>query len=261
MDRGNIEKIAHTAEDRLLLAKLWDKINAGMRRQIPANTAFLSAREQALCQYLFGNTLGLCYFGGYDGAERRMLVYLPEHLDEQYLLGEDSPIVCLRATYYENDPLSHRDFLGALMGAGIGRETVGDICVGKGSCDFFVTAEIAPYILQSFTDAGRTKLRIDAIGLTQAQIPEPETREIRDTLASLRLDSVISAGFRIGRSLAAQHVAAGKAAIDGLPCEKPDKAVAEGAKISVRGLGKICLRCVNGQTKKGRISVVIDRYV
>ena len=77
----------------------------------------------------------------------------------------------------------------------------------------------------------------------------------------MRLDSVISSGFRIGRSLASQYVSAGKAAIDGLPCEKPDKAVVEGAKISVRGLGKIKLTSVNGQTKKGRISVVIDRYV
>jgi RNA-binding protein YlmH len=99
------------------------------------------------------------------------------------------------------------------------------------------------------------------IPLSEAHIPEPEVKEIRDTLASLRLDSVISAGFRIGRSLAAQYVSAGKAAIDGLPCEKPDKAVAEGMKISVRGLGKIKLANVNGQTKKGRISVTIHRYV
>lgn len=147
------------------------------------------------------------------------------------------------------------------MGAGIGRETVGDICVDKVSCDFFVTAEIAPYLQQNFISAGRTKLRLRQIPLSEANIPEPEVREIRDTLASLRLDSVISSGFRIGRSLAAQYIASGKAAIDGLPCEKPDKPVPEGAKISVRGLGKIQLASVNGRTKKDRISVVIHRYV
>ena len=147
------------------------------------------------------------------------------------------------------------------MGAGISRESVGDICVGKGSCDFFVTAEIAPYLLQSFTSAGRTRLHLEAIPLNEAQIPEPEVKEIRDTLASLRLDSVISSGFRIGRSLAAQHVSAGKASINGLPCEKPDKLVDEGASVSVRGLGKIKLKSVNGQTQKGRISVIIHRYV
>ena len=260
MDRNKIEKIAQTPEDRVLLAKLWDKIDAGLRRDIPANTCFLSPRELELARYLFGEQAGLYRFGGYEDAERRMLVYLPDYLEEESLY-EDGPLICLRASFFENDSLSHRDFLGALMGAGIARETVGDICVGKGSCDFFVTAEIAPYILQNFTSAGRTKLHLTQIPLRQAQIPQPEVKEIRDTLASLRLDSVISSGFRIGRSLAAQHISAGKAAIDGLPCEKPDKPVAEGAKISVRGLGKIRLISVNGKTKKDRISVTIHRYI
>ena len=261
MDRNNIEKIAHTPEDRLLLAKLWDKINAGIRKNIPANTCFLSPRELEMAKFLFGEREGLHAFGGYGDAERKMLVYLPEYLETDSLLAEDSPCICLRATFYQGDSLSHRDFLGSLMGAGIGRETVGDICVGKDSCDFFVTAEIAPYILQNFLSAGRTKLSLRQVPLTEAQIPEPEVKEIRDTLASLRLDSVISSGFRIGRGLAAQYVNAGKAALDGLPCEKPDKAVSEGMKISVRGLGKIKIAAVNGRTKKDRISVVIHRYV
>lgn len=261
MDRNNIEKIAQSAEDKVLLAKLWDKINAGFRRDIPANTCFLSPRVLEMAKYLFGEQPGLYAFGGYEDAERKMLVYLPEYLTEDSLYEEDAPLVCLRASFFENDALNHRDFLGALMGAGIGRETVGDICVGKGCCDFFVTAEIAPYIEQNFLSAGRTKLRISRIPLREAQIPEPEVKEIKDTLASLRLDSVISSGFRIGRSLAAQYVSAGKAAIDGLPCEKPDKAVSEGMKISVRGLGKIKLASVGGRTKKDRISVTIHRYV
>ena len=261
MDRNHIEKIAHSPEDRMLLAKLWDKINAGLRKNIPTHTAFLSPRELEMAKFLFGEPEGLYTFGGYGEAERKMLIYLPEYLDESALYAEDSPCICLRAEFYQGDSPNHRDFLGALMGAGIGRETVGDICVDKGSCDFFVTAEIAPYILQNFTSAGRTKLHLEQIPLTAANIPEPEVREIRDTLASLRLDSVISSGFRIGRSLAAQSVSAGKAAIDGLPCEKPDKTVAEGMKISVRGLGKIKIASVNGRTKKDRISVVIHRYV
>ena len=261
MDRSNIDKIAHTPEDKLLLAKIWDKLNAGMRRDIPAATCFLSPRELDMAKYLFGDVPGLQSFGGYPDAERRMLVYLPEYWDESFFQTEDAPLVCLRATFYEGDSLSHRDFLGALMGAGIGRETVGDICVSAASCDFFVTKEIAPYILQNFLSAGRTRLHLTQIPLSEVIIPEPETKEIRDTLASLRLDSVISSGFRISRGLATQHIAAGKAAIEGLPCEKPDKQLAEGCKISLRGLGKIKLETINGQTKKGRISVIIKRYL
>ena len=261
MDRSNIEKIAQNAEDKVLLAKVWDKINAGIRKNMISSTCFLSLRELDMTRYLFGDLEGLHSFGGYPDAERQMLVYLPEYLEESALMEEDSPLTCLRATFYEGDSPSHRDFLGALMGAGIARETLGDICVGKGSCDFFVTAEIAPYILQNFAGAGRTKLHLEQIPLTAVQVPEPETKEIRDTVASVRLDSVISSGFRIGRSAAAQYITAGKAAIDGLPCEKPDKTVPEGAKVSVRGLGKIKLKTVGGQTKKGRISITIDRYI
>lgn len=261
MDRSNIDKIAKTPEDRVLLAKVWDKINAGMRKSIPANSCFLSPRELELTRLLFGEPEGLHRFGGFPDAERQMLVYLPDYLDEESLYWDDSPVVCLRATYFEGDSLTHRDFLGALMGAGVARETVGDICVGKGSCDFFVSRDIAPYLLQSFDSAGRTRFRLTQIPLTEAQIPEPEIKEVKDTLASVRLDAVISSGFRIGRSLASDYVNAGKAAINGLPCTKPDKPVQEGDKISVRGLGKCKLAQVNGQTKKGRISVVIHRYV
>ena len=261
MDRSNIDKIAHTAEDKLLLAKLWDKITAGMRKNIIASTGFLSPREQEMARFLFGEQDGLHFFGGYEDAERKMLIFLPDYLDESVLIDDESPITCLRCSFYQGDNPSHRDFLGALMGEGISRESLGDICVGQGSCDFFATREIAPYILQNFTGAGRTKVHLQEIPVSNAEIPEPETKEIRDTVASLRLDSIISSGFRIGRSLACQYIAAGKAAIDGLPCEKPDKAVASGAKVSVRGLGKIRLTSINGETKKGRISVTIHKYI
>ena len=261
MDRNNIDKIAANGEDRVLLAKLWDKINAGIRRNIPAATGFLSPREQEMARYLFGDVPGLCAFGGYEEAERRCLCYIPDYLEDDWLYDEDSPVVCLRATFYDGDSPSHRDFLGGLMACGIARQTLGDICVGKGCCDFFVTAQIADFVEQNLTSVGRAKLRLQRIALQDAQIPEPEFKEIKDTVASLRLDSVISTGFRIGRSQASQFIAAGKAAIDGLPCEKPDKAVAEGMKISVRGLGKIKIHSVNGQTKKDRIWVVIHRYI
>lgn len=261
LDRNNLDKIAKTPEDRVLLARLWDKISAGMRKNILAATCFLAPREQEMANYLFGSAPGLSFFGGYPDSERNMLVYLPDYLDESGLFEEDSPIVCLRATYFQGDTLTHRDFLGALMGAGIAREAVGDICVGKGSCDFFVTEEISKYLLDSFSSAGRTRFRLSRVALRDAQIPEPEISEIKDTVASLRLDSVIASGFRIGRSLAAAQISAGKAAVNGLPVEKPDKPVSQGDKISLRGSGKILVYYVGGETKKGRISLVLHRYL
>lgn len=199
-------------------------------------------------------------FGGYEDAERKMCIFLPDYLDDSFLIDEESPVVCLRATFFKDESPTHRDFLGALMGCGITRESVGDILVGTNTCDFFVTEEIAPYILQNFESAGRVSLKLTKIALQDVAIPEQKFSEISDTVASVRLDSILSSGFRISRSTAGEYIAAGKTAIDGLICEKPDKGVAEGAKISVRGLGKIRLSKIGHTTKKGRISVIIHLY-
>ena len=147
------------------------------------------------------------------------------------------------------------------MGAGIKRETVGDICVGEGSCDFFLLTEMVPYVLQNLDYAGRTKLQLQRISLCDVRIPEPETKIIRDTVASCRLDSVISAGFRMSRARAAEQICSGAVAIDGLPCEKPDRQMEAGCVISLRGMGKIRLLQVLGQTRKGRLSVEIEQYM
>lgn len=260
MDRNNIDKIAQTAEDRVLLAKLWDKINAGIRKNIPAHTGFLSQRELQLAQFLFGDEPGLFRFGGYDDAERKMYIYLPDYLDDRFLVEETSPVICLRAAFFKDEAPTHRDFLGALMGSGITREAVGDILVGTNTCDFFVTEEIAPYILQNFENAGRVSLKLSKISLQDVAIPEQKFSEITDTVASVRLDSILASGFRISRGTAGAYIAAGKTAIDGLICEKPDETVPEGAKISVRGLGKIRLSQIGHTTKKGRISVILHRF-
>ena len=245
----------------MLLAKLWDKIDGGLRRNVPSSTCFLSPREQELARYLFGDAPGLTFFGGYDDAERRMLCYLPDYLDESALWAEDSPVVCLRATFFRGDTPTHRDFLGALMGAGIGRETVGDIYVATGRCDFLVTRDILPYVLQNLTDAGRTRLHLEQIPLSALEAPEQKTKQIRGTVSSLRLDGVVAEGFALSRSRAAEVIAAGKTELNYTLCTKPDRIVAEGDVISVRGLGKMRLEAVGGNTKKGRISIEICRYI
>ena len=257
LDRRNIEKIAQTTEDKVLLSRLWDKINTGISRNILSYTGFLSPREQEMAQFLFGNTDGLRFWGGYEGAQRKMLLYLPEYLQDL----EMGPIVCLEATFYEGDTLSHRDFLGALMGYGIDRSCVGDIWVEKGLCHFFVSADIAPHLLRDFDKAGRTALHLCSIPLSRFTPPEAQTEVLSDTVPSLRLDCIISSGFRISRSLAEGYIRSGNAAIDGLPSEKPDKTVSQGATVSVRGLGKIRLSEIGNRSKKDRIFVKIEKFM
>ena len=258
--RERIEKLTQDKDEAMLLARVYDRITTAEQRNIPAATAFLSPREQALAGQLLRG-MQPRFFGGTEAAERKMCVWLPDYLDEEWLQSEDGPCAAVRAEFFAQDSLSHRDFLGALMGAGIKRETVGDIFVSGGRCDFLVTREILPYVLQNLTSAGRAKLTLHEIPLDGLSVPQAQIKTIRDTVASLRLDSVVSSGFGLSRGKAALYIESGKTELDHLPCMKADKPVAEGDVISVRGLGKIRLEEISGTTKKGRTGIVISRFV
>ena len=238
----------------------YERITMAAQRNVPASSCFLSKREQMLVQELLRGE-EFVFFGGAALSEREVCCYLPEYLDESWLYSEGGPIAAVRASFYEQDRLTHRDFLGSLMGSGIKRETVGDIYVAGGSCDFLVLREILPYVLQNLTSAGRTKLSLQEISLADIQLPQQAVKTVRDTVPSLRLDGIISSGFfhfpRQGGGLCVGR----KAELNYLPCMKGDKQVSEGDLVSVRGLGKLRLEKVGGNTKKGRISIEISRFL
>ncbi len=190
-----------------------------------------------------------------------MCCYVPDYLEESWLTSEDSPCAAVRAEFRAEDAPNHRDFLGSLMGCGIKRETVGDIYVSREHCDFLVTREILPFVLQNLTSAGHAKLRLSVLPLSELCIPEQRVKLIRDTVSSLRLDGVVSSGFSISRGKAAEAIAAGRVELNAFVCMKGDKPVSEGDRISLRGLGKMRLKEVGGTTKKGRISILIERYL
>ena len=260
MDKAQrIEKIARIEEDRILLAKVYDKIMVGVCRQIPASTMFLTPREQQLVKTLFRD-VDVVFFGGVSGAERGICLYLPDYLSIDDLEGADCPVCAVRASFYAADDLCHRDFLGGLMACGIKRETVGDIFVSPGSCDFLVTREILPYLLQNFQSAGRTKLQLEQIALSDISVPEAKTEEIRTTVPSLRLDCIVGAGFGLARAKAADCIESGRVSLNDIPVLKPDKPAAEGDKISLRGMGKIQLKSIDGKTRKDRLGITVCRF-
>jgi len=254
-----IAKIAQTEDDKILFARLYDKLVGAHRKNIPGYTAFLSAREQVLLRQMLP-LMELRFFGGCDDTERNICCWLPEYLDEMSLYDEDGPVSAIRAEFYAKDVLIHRDILGGLMGVGIKRETVGDIYIHQGFCDFFVLREIEPYVLDNFLSAGRTKLHLEHISLKDVKHPEITVKEIRDTVPSLRLDCIVGSCFGMSRGKVSELVAAGKVSVNDLPCTKADKQLLEDDKISARGFGKFVLKQVGGRTKKDRISIMMERY-
>lgn len=259
-----IAALAYTPEDQVLLAQIWDRFSAGVRRNIPTATSFLSGREQILAEQLVRQgALGEpVFFGGSPNAERKVLCHVPDYYEpESYLMSEDGPLAALRVSFSAYDTLSHRDFLGSLMGQGIKRQVLGDIFPGEEHCDLLVLRDMADYFCRELTHVGRAKVETREISLSELTVPEQKVKVIRDTVASLRLDSIMASGFQLGRSKAAAHITSGKTEVNHVPVEKPDALVSEGDVISARGLGKVRVREVGGQTKKGRTALILEKYL
>ena len=193
------------------------------------------------------------------GAERTVAYYLPEYLAPEDWLA-DGVVACLRATFYEKNALTHRDMLGALMGAGLRRDAIGDIYVAEDHCDFFVLDELAQYLLDNLTSAGRTALKLRRLPLCEVERPPERLRELRVTVSSLRLDGVLSAAFHVSRADAAQAVNAGRVAVNGAVCVKPDRQLAPQDVLALRGKGKLRILSLDGETKKGRQAVTVGIY-
>lgn len=115
-------------------------------------------------------------------------------------------MTALRCTYRKEDTLTHRDFLGSLMAQGVTREKLGDILVSEGSCDLIVSRDIAPYLLKNVTSAGRVKLSVSEIELSELNVPALKVKEIRDTVSTLRLDAVAASGFSMSRGKAQELI-------------------------------------------------------
>ena len=263
MDKGALlDRLGLAGEDRLALAKVLDKAEQASGRNIPAATDFLSPqqRAQALDLLHLAGISESAYVlqGGYEGAERQVLQFLPDWMEPE---TAETPIRCLRASFREDEKPAHRDFLGSLMGMGIVREKVGDILVGPDSADLLVLEGVSDFLLQSWTSAGRTKLRVSAIERSNLHIPAVQRKEVRDTVSSLRLDAVAASGFRLARGKAAALIESGKVQLNWRECVKPDKPLEAGDVVSARGFGKFELAGVGGLTRKGRISIVLQVYV
>lgn len=262
MDRRELlDRAAHSPEERLLLSRVWDKCEQCRTRNIPTATGFLSPAEQAAAQgflVLLGARESGIFWGGYDGAERKRLLFLPEWMAEPGRHGGRGGAGRVPQRRRPDPP----GFFGQFDGSGIdpgedrrytcGKERLSGCCWDP-SMNGFPAA--------NWDSAGREKLTVTPLPLSALAPPQAAVKEIKDTVSSLRLDNVLAAGFSLSRGRAAEAVEKGSVQVNYVTCVKPDKPVSAGDTITCRGLGKCVLDSVGAPTKKGRLPVAIRRYI
>ncbi len=190
-------------------------------------------------------------FGGFDGAERQMVAFVPDYEEPSF------PICAVKISSPMINSLSHRDFLGSILGLGIKREKCGDIIISEKEAFVILSEEISSYVLNSLEKVGRVGVKCEIVSLSEIKIPEKSFKPITGTVSSLRLDAVVSLFWGKGRSKASEIIAGGLVFINGIQVMKNDFHLKDGDIISLRGKGKATLS-VGGTSKKDRIFITLN---
>lgn len=272
VEREKFLKYAQTEEDRLFLAKLLDKANQADRGYL-TYTHFMDPHQRTIARRILDeHGFRIIFDGGYLEAERVVGLFLPDYMGytteietmEGLRSNSEYPISLIQVDYNKNPyakELTHRDYLGALMNLGIKRETLGDILVHEEFAQIIALSEITTYLETNLTQVARVRVEARTVELPQLVLLILRTEEKTATVASLRLDAVMAEGFHLSRSEAAKYIEAGKVYLQFEECNNVSKLVDVGNTISLRGMGRIILDKIGGNSKKNRIFITLKKLV
>lgn len=224
-------------------------------------TDFLDPRQCLILESLINRANGvqLKLDGGYGEAERKRAVLLPDYRE-----SDMEPIgICVLAITSGDDKfaeLEHGDFMGAVLGLGIKREKIGDIHVLENGCHILVTEEIAEFVHLHLQQVHRVHVQTELLSLDLLRTSQVMLEEMNLSVASLRLDGILSDVFRLSRAKALVPIKAGRCRVNWKQEEDPSKPLKEGDVVSLKGFGRFQVMAVEGMTKKGRMRVKIGKY-
>ena len=241
------------------------------QRDIITYSDFLNLNEQNILHTLPKDRLytKVVSFGGYEMAERQMAAFIPDALYLRYGKKELTrseigyPFCALEivpVNFKFAETLTHRDYLGAVLNLGIERSRTGDILPGEKGALLFVHNDIADFICNELSRIRHTSVRVTKVPLTDVSYT-PKVEEIQGTVASVRLDSLLSLAFSQSRSRLTGLISGAKVYVNGRLITSNGYQPQEGDIISVRGMGKFRYEYAGGRTRKNRISVVIGKYI
>ncbi|QXM05846.1 RNA-binding protein [Crassaminicella indica] len=248
-------------EERQIVMKTLNKVDSVLKSYRVCITDFYDPYQISLCIPVLNQIRDINYLvtGGYETAERRVIIIYPEYMEIE---EEDYPIGAIKISgKFMKDSLNHRDFLGAVLGLGLKREKIGDILVGDGQANIIAYKELCDYILLNLEKVSKYKVNIESISFNDLMKVEKHFKIIYGTVSSLRLDSILSAGFGESRNTISKLIHNNRVKVNFKPVNQPSYVLHEGDLISFKGRGRIILDQIGDKTKKDRYKVIIKRIV
>lgn len=258
----------------------------------PAMTAFLTPREclyaTSFCEAQVREGLAFLWGGfplgeGDTPPERRRMILLPDYVaglvspeglacdpvttlaeagldDLSVLTAASVCILAVKGSGFRR--LTHRDYLGSILGLGLERDVSGDIFVAdEHSAYLACKGEIADFLTDNLTHVSADTVRVTQMPVGFVPPVERKRQAIRDTVASARLDCVVAALSNLSREKAQVAVRSGLVDLNYETVEACDTTVVPPCVLSVRGVGKFSVLSFDGETKKGRRRLSAEKYI
>lgn len=261
-------------EEQIKRKRFQDLCRMAYQRGIPFYSDFVGLSERDLAYQavaeqfpsLPSEAYPITAYGGYPDAERTMLCFLPE---PGFPKPDASlyPLCCIRITpanHRFSEDLTHRDYLGTVMGFGIERDQIGDIVVrheaaGAVVAYVFCKQNKAELLLQLNRIRHTTVVpeQVDAQSLHWT----PQYKDISGSVSSLRLDAVLSVAIRTSRTQGLQLIRDGNIYLNGRCCTENAKLLQDGDVLSIRGHGKYLFCYAGSVSKKGRYQIIVKQYI
>lgn len=270
----------HGGARDLFEARILDAVEKYEKGSV-ASLPFLTPGERRRAEHVLraAGVFGQAWvFGGYPDAERASLFLLPEYLTDclsaplgacdteeiRALLGEElERSVCsvkIKGSGFRT--LSHRDFLGSILGLGIERDAIGDLAVQDAhSAVVFCSQKLAQFLLESLERVGNDAVRVSPYVPDESFTDGKRYQPVSDTVSSARLDCVVAALCNLSREAAQTAVRTGLVEVDFETAERTDLILSPPATVSVRGHGRFILRSFDGETRKGRLRLRADKLI
>ncbi len=240
----------------MLLARLSDLEQRAERGNRPCFSRFLDPGEIQIFKTKMHPALPFLLWGGYGEAERQMLGFFPDFAEPA---PESFPLCALRICAKET--LEHRTVLGSVMGLGLERSLIGDVAMEETGPVLFACDTVREYLCLNLTRAGRARVQLTEAPTESLSVLPKAWTPISGTVASLRLDCVLGLLTGASRSGAEELLRRELVSVNYSVCTKGSVLLSEGDVLSVRKFGRAELLEIGGETKKGRMRIVLKKYI
>ncbi len=253
-------------EEKLLIAKLTDKLKECKTKNKMVNTEFLNMNQKNIIKKELNRLKekNYIFFGGYEGAHSEVLVIYPQKFTEEIVQNNMKNIIEVIRIKLPKELVGkyeHKNYLSAVMIQGLGRERIGDIIVHEDEAYIIVLKENSEYLKNSLQSLTRFKKSIvEIIMLENIRIKEQEFDSFNIKVASNRIDAIVAEIAKTSRNKAEEYIDNKKVSINYQEELKYTRSAKENDVIVIRGKGKFLIDSIGEKNQKGRLTISVKKY-